>query len=123
MEDEFNLDDIRRKLLPQNASDVYRNRLHYLSVKDLSSYIPALHADQVKEMFRKFSQKWEIDIKNLEEVINSSNVFAVTCMLNVLKEIQKDLKVKNLRLGGVFYDEDKKCFKYFNFKTYAGLQK
>ncbi len=123
MEDEFNLDDIRRKLLPQNASDVYRNRLRYLTTMDLALYIPALHEVQIKEMFRKFSQKWEIDIENLEEVINSADVFGVTAMLKVLQDVQKDLRTKDLRLGGVFYDEDKKCFKYFNFKTYAGLQK
>ena len=123
MESDFNLDEFRRKLLPQNASDVYRNRLRYLAVQDLSQIKPALQADEIKEMFRTFSQKWEINLENLMEIIDSADVFGVTSMLEVLRDVQKDLRIKDLRLGGVFYEEDKKCFKYFNFKTYAGLQK
>jgi hypothetical protein len=123
MAEEFSLDDFRRQILPRSASDVYRNRLRYLASTDLTSFKPALHMELIKEMFRKFSMKWEIDIKNLDEIINSANVLEVTCMLKVLRDIQKDLKIKNLQLGAVFFDEDNNCFKYFNFKTYSGLQK
>jgi len=123
MEEDFNPEYIRRKLLPKNASDVYRNRLRYLAVADLSGFNPAIHTDEIKDMFKKFSRKWEIELDNLDGVIDSSDVFGVTAMLKVLREVQKDLRKKDLRLGGVFYVEDKKCFKYFNFKSYVGEQK
>ena len=123
MEEDFNPEYIRRKLLPKNASDVYRNRLRYLAAANLLNFSPAIHTDEIKEMFKKFSNKWEIELDNLDSIIDSSDVFGVTAMLKVLREVQKDLRKKDLRLGGVFYDEDKKCFKYFNFKSYVGEQK
>ena len=123
MEDEYKPDVLTWNPLPGNASDVFRKRLRFLASLDLSNLKPALHANMIIEIFWKFSQKLEIDIDNLKEKIDSADVFGVTAMLEVLLEVQKEINIKNLQLGRVFYDYEKKCFKYFNFKSYAGLQK
>jgi hypothetical protein len=123
MEDEFKPDDLTRNLFSGKASTIFRKRLKYLVKLELSELKPALHSEEIIEIFRKFCEKFEIDIENLKEKIDSADVFGVTAMLEVLLEVQNDLKIKDLLLGRVFYDYDKKSFKYFNFKSYAGLQK
>ena len=119
MDEGFSLGDMKKKILPRDASDVYRNRLAYLIEIDFNSFKPAIHDSQIKKMFRMFSQKWELDIPGFDELIENADVFTVTSMLRVLIDLQKDLKVKNIRLGNVFFDPEKKNFKYFNFKPRA----
>lgn len=109
--EDFNKVNEEFDLFPSNV-DIIRKKLSFLIDTNLDTIKASVNQQEVKDIMLKVDKVINNKKTSMSNVIIDADVHLIQNMLDVLREIQSNLKDKEKSIGQLTYLDDMKKFSY-----------